>query len=195
MPQPENILDQAVPTPFWQGCDHGHLRSSGFMAEAWEQVSEAKEHLEAALQERNDELLLQWLRKIGDMAVTAGDLERTKIGITMNAVKKNSSNTEIVTAAKDLIKRWKSLIMNADAAVESPASDSKKRKLELNDETKELGSPAETENASKKARYFSQDSESATEERLEGDESFGGKLRAPEWFQTCKLNMFSSIGD
>eukprot|EP00475_Leptophrys_vorax_P040813 TRINITY_DN763_c0_g1_i2.p1 TRINITY_DN763_c0_g1~~TRINITY_DN763_c0_g1_i2.p1 ORF type:complete len:318 (+),score=82.58 TRINITY_DN763_c0_g1_i2:46-999(+) len=142
-----------------------------------EEVYEVKGQLDSAVKDNNDELVLAHLRKVAAMTITPSDLEETKIGVTMSTLRKSSSNAEISALAKELIKRWKSLLV-AQASADGAATVGKKRKIDGADEH----AGKDEDESVKRARYFS---ENADEEDAGGqaDEEVGGKMKAPAWFK------------
>eukprot|EP00475_Leptophrys_vorax_P040812 TRINITY_DN763_c0_g1_i1.p1 TRINITY_DN763_c0_g1~~TRINITY_DN763_c0_g1_i1.p1 ORF type:complete len:195 (+),score=49.02 TRINITY_DN763_c0_g1_i1:46-630(+) len=149
-----------------------------------EEVYEVKGQLDSAVKDNNDELVLAHLRKVAAMTITPSDLEETKIGVTMSTLRKSSSNAEISALAKELIKRWKSLLV-AQASADGAATVGKKRKIDGADEH----AGKDEDESVKRARYFS---ENADEEDAGGqaDEEVGGKMKAPAWFKECTLLQF-----
>ncbi|XP_015280364.1 PREDICTED: transcription elongation factor A protein 2 [Gekko japonicus] len=66
------------------------------------------------------------LKELKSMPITLGLLQSTRIGISVNALRKQSTDEEVIALAKSLIKAWKKLL---DASEEK--SDEKKRNSSL----------------------------------------------------------------
>jgi len=62
---------------------------------------------------------LDLLKALGKLAINLQILTNTRIGMTVNALRKSSSDEEIITLAKSLIKTWKKLLDNGDKKKES----------------------------------------------------------------------------
>lgn len=57
---------------------------------------------------------LDLLKALGKLAINLQILTNTRIGMTVNALRKSSSDEEIITLAKSLIKTWKKLLDTGD---------------------------------------------------------------------------------
>ncbi|KAF5919491.1 hypothetical protein HPG69_016574 [Diceros bicornis minor] len=62
-----------------------------------------------------EEGALDLLRELKAMPVTLHLLQSTRVGMSVNALRKQSSDEEVVTLAKSLIKSWKKLLDASDA--------------------------------------------------------------------------------
>lgn len=58
----------------------------------------------------DDELALSYLHRLQDTGMTLDILTKTGVGIVINKIRKQSSNGEITTLGKQLIKQWKKLV-------------------------------------------------------------------------------------
>ncbi|VDK37734.1 unnamed protein product [Taenia asiatica] len=58
----------------------------------------------------DDELALSYLHRLQDTDMTLDILTKTGVGIVINKIRKQSSNGEITTLGKQLIKQWKKLV-------------------------------------------------------------------------------------
>ncbi|XP_058499329.1 transcription elongation factor A protein 2 isoform X2 [Solea solea] len=80
---------------------------------------------------------LDLLRELKNMKMSLETLQSTRIGMSVNAVRKQSSDEEVQTLAKALIKSWKKLL------------DGSERKCEEEEKKKKDGSPARSSSTSK----------------------------------------------
>lgn len=53
---------------------------------------------------------LELLKALKDLDVTLDILTKTRIGMTVNALRKSSSDEEVITLSKTLIKNWKKFL-------------------------------------------------------------------------------------
>jgi len=53
---------------------------------------------------------LDLLKSLGELKINLGILTNTRIGMTVNALRKSSKDEEIITVAKSLIKTWKKFV-------------------------------------------------------------------------------------
>ncbi|XP_068452791.1 transcription elongation factor A protein 2 isoform X2 [Clinocottus analis] len=81
---------------------------------------------------------LDLLRELKDIKMSLETLQSTRVGMLVNAVRKHSSDEEVQTLAKVLIKSWKKLLDGAEAK-----SDEREKKKD--------GSPARSPSTSKDA--------------------------------------------
>ncbi|KAM3183414.1 hypothetical protein ACTXT7_010395 [Hymenolepis weldensis] len=58
----------------------------------------------------NDELALQCLHRLQETDMNLDILTKTGVGILINTLRKKSTNTEVTTLGKQLIKQWKKLV-------------------------------------------------------------------------------------
>jgi len=75
---------------------------------------------------------LDLLNALGKLAINLQVLTNTRIGMTVNALRKSSGDEEIITLAKSLIKTWKKLLDTGDKKKEPVESNAEKeeRKIE-----------------------------------------------------------------
>jgi len=80
---------------------------------------------------------LDLLKALQDLPINLNVLTKTRIGMTVNAIRKKSKEDQVITLAKALIKNWKKFInqgtSNKDAAakeVKSPSSEKSKESKE-----------------------------------------------------------------
>lgn len=79
---------------------------------------------------------LDLLKQLGKLAINLQILTNTRIGMTVNALRKSSSEEETITLAKSLIKAWKKLLDTGDkkkVEVESSSAKEEARKAEQRD--------------------------------------------------------------
>jgi len=73
---------------------------------------------------------VELLKRLERMKITLSLLSKTKVGMTVNSLRKNTENEEVVAHAKALIKAWKKLVPGADSSSSGSTSnvESKKRR-------------------------------------------------------------------
>lgn len=74
------------------------------------------------------EQALDLLKELQSLNVNLDVLTKTRIGMTVNALRKSSKDDEVITLAKVLIKNWKKFISNSESNKSSSSSDSKESK-------------------------------------------------------------------
>ncbi|XP_075214699.1 RNA polymerase II elongation factor isoform X2 [Lycorma delicatula] len=84
------------------------------------------------------EQALDLLKALQNLPVNLEILTKTRIGMTVNALRKSSTDDEVISLSKTLIKNWKKFLSGSTNAVkETPASGSKKSK-EKEDKPKDV---------------------------------------------------------
>lgn len=73
---------------------------------------------------------VELLKRLERMNITLSLLSKTKVGMTVNSLRKNTENEEVVAHAKALIKAWKKLVPGADSSSSGSTSnvETKKRR-------------------------------------------------------------------
>lgn len=67
---------------------------------------------------------LDLLKNLQELPITLEILQRTRIGMTVNSLRKSSSDEEVITLAKVLIKSWKKLLSSGTpSSKETPAKE------------------------------------------------------------------------
>ncbi|GBM65524.1 hypothetical protein AVEN_83376-1, partial [Araneus ventricosus] len=56
------------------------------------------------------EQALDLLKALRDLPITLDILQKTRIGMTVNSLRKSSTDDEVITLSKSLIKSWKKLL-------------------------------------------------------------------------------------
>ncbi|KAL1123924.1 hypothetical protein AAG570_001694, partial [Ranatra chinensis] len=77
---------------------------------------------------KNQEQALELLKVLQNLPVNLEILTKTRIGMTVNALRKSSSDEEVIALSKTLIKNWKKFLGPNVAGKETPPSSSKKAK-------------------------------------------------------------------
>jgi len=91
-----------------------------------DQVTSIRKQLEKITSDGADNAqTLDLLKRLGELDITLNILTSTRIGLTVNALRKSSSDEETITVAKSLIKAWKKLV---------PESEEKKKEKEKKEE-------------------------------------------------------------
>ncbi|XP_060089195.1 transcription elongation factor A protein 2 [Heteronotia binoei] len=87
-----------------------------------EEIVRIAKRLDKMVAKKSAEGAMDLLKELKSMPITLGLLQSTRIGISVNALRKQSTDEEVIALAKSLIKAWKKLL---DASEEK--SDEKKR--------------------------------------------------------------------
>lgn len=97
-----------------------------------EEVLSIRKKLEKMTVEEGDQAqALDLLKALGKLAINLQILTNTRIGMTVNALRKSSSDEEIITLAKSLIKTWKKLLDSGEKKKEPvETSAQKEEKIE-----------------------------------------------------------------
>ncbi|XP_053309389.1 transcription elongation factor A protein 2 [Spea bombifrons] len=92
-----------------------------------EDVVRIARKLEKMVAKKSTDGALDLLKELKGMSVTLDLLQSTRIGMSVNALRKQSNNEEIITLSKTLIKSWKKLLDSSEQQNKStPASTSSK---------------------------------------------------------------------
>lgn len=76
----------------------------------------------------DNETISDLLKRLKDLPITLDILQKTRIGMTVNVVRKASSKEDIQTVAKGLIKSWKKLLDTQDKGKVNRQSSQEKEK-------------------------------------------------------------------
>lgn len=77
------------------------------------------------------------LKELQNLAVNLDILTKTRIGMTVNALRKSSKDHEVIALSKTLIKNWKKFISGSTPNSKESASSSKSKSKEKEDKPKE----------------------------------------------------------
>jgi len=96
-----------------------------------EEVISVRKQLEKMSKEGDDQTqALDLLKSLGKLPINLQVLTNTRIGMTVNALRKSSSDEEVITLAKSLIKTWKKLLDNGEKKKEEGGGVKEERKKE-----------------------------------------------------------------
>lgn len=76
------------------------------------------------------EQALDLLKELQNLKINLDVLTKTRIGMTVNALRKSSKDDEVIGLAKTLIKNWKKFLSNSDNSKTASSSESKETKKE-----------------------------------------------------------------
>ncbi|CAK6447228.1 unnamed protein product [Pipistrellus nathusii] len=111
-----------------------------------EEITRIARRLDKMVTKKTAEGAVDLLRELKAMPVTLHLLQSTRVGMSVNALRKQSSDEEVIALAKSLIKSWKKLLDASDAKARdrrrggplptsskegSEAKDSSRKRLEL----------------------------------------------------------------
>ncbi|KAF7269226.1 RNA polymerase II elongation factor [Rhynchophorus ferrugineus] len=80
------------------------------------------------------EQALDLLKELQSLKINLDVLTKTRIGMTVNALRKSSKDDEVISLAKVLIKNWKKFLSNSEGNKSSSSSESKESKKEKKEE-------------------------------------------------------------
>uniref|UniRef100_A0A2K5CQS1 Transcription elongation factor A2 n=1 Tax=Aotus nancymaae TaxID=37293 RepID=A0A2K5CQS1_AOTNA len=80
-----------------------------------EEIARIARRLDKMVTKKSAEGAMDLLRELKAMPVTLHLLQSTRVGMSVNALRKQSSDEEVIALAKSLIKSWKKLLDASDA--------------------------------------------------------------------------------
>ncbi|KAM9785928.1 transcription elongation factor A protein 2 [Neosynchiropus ocellatus] len=113
------------------------------------EVERIAKKLDKMVQRKKTEGALDMLKELKNINMSLETLQSTRVGMSVNALRKQTSDEEIQTLAKFLIKSWKKLLDGSEGK-----SDEKESKKEVDSPVKPSSTskdPCTTEKSSKKA--------------------------------------------
>ena len=85
------------------------------MSKAQDEVLSIRRKLEKMTENGDQDQAMDLLSRLRDIDMNLSILTNTRIGMTVNALRKSSSDSEVISQAKSLIKAWKKFVPeNAD---------------------------------------------------------------------------------
>jgi len=85
------------------------------MSKAQEDVLSIRRQLEKMTEDGEQGQALDLLKNLGEIDMNLGILTNTRIGMTVNALRKSSSDDEVISKSKGLIKAWKKFVPDNNA--------------------------------------------------------------------------------
>ncbi|XP_051789261.1 transcription elongation factor A protein 2 isoform X2 [Erpetoichthys calabaricus] len=89
-----------------------------------EEVIRIAKKLDKMVNKKNTDGALNLLKELKDFPMSLETLQSTRIGMSVNAVRKQSSEEEVQALAKSLIKSWKKLLDSSESKVEEKKKES-----------------------------------------------------------------------
>ncbi|CAG9771845.1 unnamed protein product [Ceutorhynchus assimilis] len=83
------------------------------------------------------EQALDLLKELQNLKINLDVLTKTRIGMTVNALRKSSRDDEVITLAKTLIKNWKKFLTSSDSKSSGGSSDNNKESSKKEEKRKE----------------------------------------------------------
>lgn len=131
------------------------------MSKAQEDVLSIRRQLEKMTEDGEQGQALDLLQRLGEIDMNLGILTNTRIGMTVNALRKSSADDEVISQSKGLIKAWKKFV---------PDNNADKKEKSSNQETNGKNNSHADKNSSsdKKAgeKTFEQKKASATGDEI-----------------------------
>ncbi|XP_075995832.1 transcription elongation factor A protein 2 [Genypterus blacodes] len=114
------------------------LRCCGTMA-TQQEVEKLAKRLDKMVQRNKTDGALELLRELKNMKMNLETLQSSRVGMCVNAVRKQSSDEEVQTLAKILIKSWKKLLDGSEEKVEEKKKQSSPVVSSCSDRSQTLG--------------------------------------------------------
>ena len=80
------------------------------MSKAQDEVVDIQKQLKKMTESGEQGQALDLLQRLGELDMNLTILTQTRIGMTVNALRKSSSNDEVISQSKGLIKAWKKFV-------------------------------------------------------------------------------------
>ncbi|XP_043214896.1 transcription elongation factor S-II-like [Amphibalanus amphitrite] len=87
-----------------------------------EEVLRVMKKLDKMISSENFDDAMDALRQLQSLPITLHVLNKTRVGMTVNSLRKSSKDEQIIALAKSLIKGWKKLLTPADSSKKSSSS-------------------------------------------------------------------------
>ncbi|KAM7411183.1 hypothetical protein PAMA_021254 [Pampus argenteus] len=91
-----------------------------------QEVERIAKKLDKMVHKKNTDGALDLLRELKNIKMSLETLQSTRVGMSVNAVRKQSSDDEVQTLAKALIKSWKKLLDGSEGKSEEKEKEKKK---------------------------------------------------------------------
>ncbi|KAL1490615.1 hypothetical protein ABEB36_013277 [Hypothenemus hampei] len=101
------------------------------------------------------EQALDLLKELQNLKINLDVLTKTRIGMTVNALRKSSKDDEVITLAKTLIKNWKKFLNNSDNSKSSTSSTESKDSSSKKEEKRKEDKPKREEKEKEKEKKLS----------------------------------------
>ncbi|XP_062849158.1 transcription elongation factor A protein 1 [Trichomycterus rosablanca] len=111
-----------------------------------EEVIRIAKKIDKLAQKKNGSGALDLLKELKNMPMTLELLQSTRIGMSVNAIRKQSTDDEVTSLAKSLIKSWKKLLDEPSSGDKS--SEEKKKEPAASSESRSEDSPQPREESS-----------------------------------------------
>ncbi|KAG7477903.1 hypothetical protein MATL_G00074390 [Megalops atlanticus] len=89
-----------------------------------QEVERIAKKLDKMVRKKNTDGAIEMLKELRSMKMSLETLQSTRIGMSVNAVRKQSTDEEVQTVAKTLIKSWKKLLDGSENKQEEKEEDS-----------------------------------------------------------------------
>ncbi|XP_036388046.1 transcription elongation factor A protein 2-like [Megalops cyprinoides] len=89
-----------------------------------QEVERIAKKLDKMVRKKNTDGAIEMLKELRSMKMSLETLQSTRIGMSVNAVRKQSTDEEVQTVAKTLIKSWKKLLDGSESKQEEKKEDS-----------------------------------------------------------------------
>jgi len=131
------------------------------MSSAQEEVLSIRQQLEKMTKDGEQGQALDLLQRLGEIDMNLGILTNTRIGMTVNALRKSSSDDEVISHSKGLIKAWKKFVPDNNSDKKEKSS-----KEETNGKSNSHSDKNSSEKKEKSEKTFEQKKASATGDEI-----------------------------
>lgn len=107
------------------------------MSALQEEVMDIRKKLEKMTETGDHTQAMDLLQRLSDIDMNLSILTHTRIGMTVNALRKSSTENEVISQAKSLIKMWKKFVPDSGEKKEKKEKDSSNNGKEKSDNEKE----------------------------------------------------------
>jgi len=131
------------------------------MSKAQEEVLSIRRQLEKMTEDGEQGQALDLLQRLGEIDMNLGILTNTRIGMTVNALRKSSSDDEVISHSKGLIKAWKKFVPDNNSDKKEKSS-----KEETNGKSNSHSDKHSSEKKEKSEKTFDQKKATATGDEI-----------------------------
>ena len=117
-----------------------------------QEVAKLAKQLDKIVSEENSnqDVAVDLLKTLKDLPITLDVLQKTRIGMAVNVLRKSSTNPEVQTISKGLIKSWKKLLTDKESSKEGGTSKGESESDKTSTKSKTTESVVKEEKVEKK---------------------------------------------
>ncbi|KAL9980520.1 hypothetical protein ACROYT_G009120 [Oculina patagonica] len=141
----------------------------------------------------DSDVAVDLLKKLKDLPITLEVLQKTRIGMSVNTLRKKSENADLQTQAKSLIKSWKKLLPEKSGGKSDETNGD--RKTPNSEKSSRSSSPAQSTKSSSSAPSTPQDNKVITFPPPEVEGEFEPTITAEDFAAACEECIFQEFRD